>query len=180
MKRYFIHSCYSKELQNLSLTNGFKLSPDGGVKRLRIYGTRDVTGAPTSVYDSAPLARTSSSIQYISAIPLTAAEYMLYGQVIEATTSTAMTSRVNQGSAQKFSHVAQVINLRMPGSQAEREGHPLAVPNMCIYRCEPAREIPVKFKLLERHLYSTQAFVPMGSEGGKAYLVAVALNGEGK
>ncbi|RUS27165.1 allantoicase [Jimgerdemannia flammicorona] len=152
--------------------------PDGGVKRLRIFGTRGIPGAPTSAQPtSAPLTRIHSSLQVISAVALTAADYAPYGQVIESTPPTATTTRANQGTAQKLSNVAQVVNLRLPGSEAESKGRQLAVPNMCIFRCEPAREIPVKFRILERHLYSTQAFVPMGGEGGRAYLVAVALNG---
>lgn len=48
---------------------------------------------------------------------------------------------------------------------------------MCIFRCKPTTQLPFTVKLLERHPYSTQAFIPMTHGQTRGYLVAVALNG---
>jgi len=98
----------------------------------------------------------------MTAIPLHEDDFALYGQVIEAKVGSG--TEANQGTAARFNHVAKVDNLR-----------PTATPNMCVFRSIPA-EVPFSCRLLERHLYSTQAFIPMG-ETPTRYLVIVCLNG---
>lgn len=104
-----------------------------------------------------------------------------------------MTS-ANQGTAHKFHNLALVEQSYPPGAHA-RTG-------LSVYRATPPlrdgeRAEPGALwsvKLLERHICTTQAFLPMGnagglrmtgfeeplSPGGRAYLVIVALNGSGK
>ena len=50
-----------------------------------------------------------------------------------------------------------------------------AKANVCLFRCSP-RDLPFSIKLLERHLYSTQMFIPMTAD--KRYLVIVAQGGD--
>ena len=52
-----------------------------------------------------------------------------------------------------------------------------ATSGISVYRCQPApssREVEVK--ALERHPYTNQAFVPMGADASKRYIVAVGKN----
>ncbi|KJE97700.1 ureidoglycolate hydrolase [Capsaspora owczarzaki ATCC 30864] len=98
--------------------------------------------------------------------PLTPEGFAPYGQVI-AVPSNPSTSGVsaNQGTATRINYVARVDNLRPDSAKA----------NMCVFRSIP-RAMPFEMKLIERHLYSTQAFIPMSAES-KRYLVIVARNG---
>lgn len=49
---------------------------------------------------------------------------------------------------------------------------------MCVFHCRPTNELPFTVKLLERHPYSSQAFIPMTDGKTRGYLVIVALNGD--
>eukprot|EP01137_Pigoraptor_chileana_P009672 Opistho-2@58271 len=99
----------------------------------------------------------------LKAVPLTDDNFRRYGQVISAKQSSV---EANQGTAQRFNHVAQLENAR---------GGP-AKPNLCVFRSVP-RQLPFEVKILERHYYSTQAFIPMMTAKSHRYLVVVALNG---
>ncbi|KAI9279081.1 ureidoglycolate hydrolase-domain-containing protein [Sporodiniella umbellata] len=123
----------------------------GGVARLRVYG-----------HNIQPL-----SPRTITADPLTTESYQPYGDVIHPKGALNATE-ANQGTASKFHNVAQVIN-QFPQGDGK--------PNLCIFRCQPTQQLPFTVKLLERHPYSTQAFIPMTSGGTRGYLVVVALNG---
>ncbi|KAJ3181595.1 hypothetical protein HDU85_003537 [Gaertneriomyces sp. JEL0708] len=110
----------------------------------------------------------------IKADPLTREGFAPYGDVICALAPSSSAS-ANQGTAQRFNHVARIANLRSDTNPAQ--------PNLCVFRCVPTPSLPFQMKLLERHKYSSQFFVPMtlpqpGSEwnGEKAYLVIVCLN----
>lgn len=58
--------------------------------------------------------------------------------------------------------------------------------NFCVFRCDKQNGVRSckegkeswEVKVLERHEFSSQAFVPMGNGGGR-YLVLVALPGTG-
>ena len=133
----------------------------------------------------------------IPALPITPEAFEEYGAVIQAWSDTDAVPRgtkvtsANQGTAHKFHNLALVEQAYPPGAHA-RTG--LSVfratpPIRDGERAEPGALWSVK--LLERHSFTTQAFVPMGTAGGvrmtgfeeplgetgRAYLVIVALNG---
>ncbi|CAO3631884.1 unnamed protein product [Cunninghamella echinulata] len=138
--------------------------PDGGLKRLRLYGVREGATIP-----ALPLANVNENQKVIIAEPLTTEAYKAYGDVIDIDTKeTVNVTGANQGTAKKFHHVAQVNNLFPKGN---------GKPNMCIFRCKPTTQLPFTIKLLERHPYSSQAFIPMTHGQTRGYLIAVALNG---
>ena len=102
-------------------------------------------------------------------------------------------TQANQGSALKFHKISPILS-----SYPESSG---STANLSVYRCKALEfDFNADFRgsgpgwpvrLLERHAYTNQAFIPMGigcGEGfrgkdslvkqGRAYLVVVALNGE--
>lgn len=93
--------------------------------------------------------------------PLTRADYSRYGNVLVADEEALAHNPANMGSAKRFNHLAEVWNLRDD-----------AKLNLCIFRCSPAA-MPLEVKLLEKHEYSTQVFVPMSRDS--RYLVLVCL-----
>jgi len=133
----------------------------------------------------------------IPALPITPEAFAPFGSVIQAWPDTDAVPRgtrvtsANQGTAHKFHNLALVEQSYPPGAHA-RTG-------LSVYRATPPlrdgeRAEPGALwsvKLLERHICTTQAFLPMGnaggirmtgfeeplSPGGRAYLVIVALNG---
>lgn len=116
---------------------------------------------------SLPITLPKQHQKAIIAEPLTAEKYAMYGDVIEARQDVSVTG-ANQGTAEKFHHVAQVTNDFPQGGKS----------NLCVYHCRPAKELPFTVKLLERHPYSNQIFVPMSDGKSRGYLVVVALNGK--
>jgi allantoicase len=99
--------------------------------------------------------------------PLTSKAFKPYGDVIEIPSEGRVTE-ANQGTANKFHHVAKITNLR--GEKA--------IPNLCIYRCQARNVHENEFlvKILERHPYSNQIFQPIADRFPIRYLVVVALN----
>ncbi|KAI8387031.1 ureidoglycolate hydrolase-domain-containing protein [Blakeslea trispora] len=108
-----------------------------------------------------------NTIPSIQAEPLNSEAYAPYGDVIDTTTLGHIT-QANQGTAEKYHHIASVTN-NFPKKNGKM--------NLCIYHCRPAQPLPFVVKLLERHPYSSQAFVPMTDRKTRGYLVIVALNG---
>jgi ureidoglycolate hydrolase len=136
----------------------------------------------------------------IPALPITPEAFAPFGSVIQAWADTDAVPRgtrvtsANQGTAHKFHNLALVEQSYPPGAHA-RTG-------MSVYRATPPIRDGEKadsgalwsVKLLERHVCTTQAFVPMATgggvrmtgfeeplgPGGRAYLVIVALNGSGE
>lgn len=177
--------------------------PDGGIKRVRIIGTRGAAGLGTAaivsregVMDteqvSAGDAGTSvdrgvTKAKVIPVLPLTHEAFAPYGQVIQAYGDHAAAPRgtkitpANGGTASKFHKLALLRS-----SYAEDAG---ATSGLSVYRCQPVAVANgrVRLSVLERHPYTNQAFVPMGGGGiegdeairepGSRYLVVVALNG---
>ncbi|PWN44477.1 Allantoicase [Ceraceosorus guamensis] len=137
----------------------------------------------------APLHATSSSNTALQ-IPveeLTTENYATYGSVVghpSQTSSSHMLSstagpafkQVNQGTAEKYVDQSLVLSTYPQESKAETAIH--------TYRCYPHPALESSsgqffdVKLLERHRYTTQAFLPLGNGEDQAYLVIVALNGE--
>ncbi|GAA6038454.1 hypothetical protein JCM8097_007659 [Rhodosporidiobolus ruineniae] len=184
--------------------------PDGGVKRLRLYG-RPVSQYPdfsalvplpspaaasslsTSTSSSnvalSPSSAAGKTVPKLPAVPLTPSAFAPYGSVIQSYPDERSAPKeikiktVNFGTARKFNHLAPVTFLppptdRLPAGAGQGE------VNFCVFRCEP--QVGVKgpngksqweVKVLERHEFSSQAFVPMGGEGAGRYLVLVALPG---
>ena len=100
-----------------------------------------------------------------------------------------MTS-ANQGTAFKFHKLSSTLSSYPPGENA-------GAPGISVFRCTPPHDLPAgakefPVKILERHPFTNQVFIPMGDgtiiggeddalpNVGKAYLVIVALNGSGK
>lgn len=175
--------------------------PDGGIKRVRIVGTRGesqtaatvvsgqglVDTAAVSVCDVEKTARGVTKAKTIPVLPLTHEAFVPYGQVIQAygdhaaaPPGTKITS-ANGGTASKFHKLASPR-----ASYPEGSG---ATAGLSVYRCQPVtvENGRVRLAVLERHPYTNQAFVPMGGGGiegdetirepGQRYLVVVALNG---
>ncbi|KAI8972705.1 ureidoglycolate hydrolase-domain-containing protein [Pilobolus umbonatus] len=132
------------------------------IERIRVWGSPD-TEIP-SILPSI----TISDKHIIHALPLTSEGYAPYGEVIQAGGKSNVTS-ANQGTAEKFHHVAQLTNT-FPKHNGKM--------NLCVFHCRPTPQLPFRVKLLERHPYSSQAFIPMSDKQFREYLVIVALNGE--
>jgi ureidoglycolate hydrolase len=106
--------------------------------------------------------------------PLTRKAFAPYGDVVAAEEETG--SSANQGTATRFNHLTRLVNKRTHGAflMDYELTHPPATENVCIFRVKPAT-IPFHIKLLERHKYSTQMFIPMTHQNA-SYLVIVCLN----
>uniref|UniRef100_A0A0K3CJT1 BY PROTMAP: gi/647399996/emb/CDR45051.1/ RHTO0S10e04544g1_1 [Rhodosporidium toruloides] n=1 Tax=Rhodotorula toruloides TaxID=5286 RepID=A0A0K3CJT1_RHOTO len=189
------------------------IHPDGGVKRLRLYGRpksqypdysalvplphpaefeKTVNGAPNGISAShAP--SFSRSVPKIPAVPLTPSAFAPYGSVIQSYPDERSAPKeikiktVNFGTARKFNHLAPVEYVAPPAGRFGGKDVPEGQVNFCVFRCEPQNGVRRSeagkqqwdVKVLERHEFSTQAFVPMGGakEGEGNYLVLVALPG---
>lgn len=117
--------------------------------------------------------------RFLGATPLTTEGFKSYGGVIDGPSSNNPDKWkefkiVNQGTAKKYLNLAQILN-NYPSEAG-------AKTNIHVYRCDPAKQLPFEVKLLERHRFTTQAFIPMVLIGGKqqGYLVVVAQNGQGR
>ncbi|KAI8900258.1 ureidoglycolate hydrolase [Globomyces pollinis-pini] len=95
--------------------------------------------------------------------PLNRTEFADYGHVIDVPDKISG-SNANYGTATRFNHLTSLVNKRISD----------AIPNLCIFRVKPA-SLPFNIKLLERHNYSSQMFIPMTSSPAR-YLVVVAKN----
>lgn len=164
------------------------------------YSALTTSPAPTTIPQSSsidvatsalrPVANGSSSrsVPKLPAVPLTPSAFAPYGSVVQSYPDARCAPKaipikqVNFGTAQKY-------NLLSPTAS------PVALPekwtaqgveqrlNMCVFRCEPQNSIggapgQWEVRVLERHEFSSQSFLPMGSEDG-SYLVLVALPGQG-
>ncbi|KAI9475021.1 Allantoicase [Coemansia sp. RSA 989] len=112
--------------------------------------------------------------------PLTIDSFKPYGDVIQLEGNKNVVI-ANQGTAKRVNHVAKLENLRECSGPALQSGR----PNMCIFSSAPRPTIGGRFevKLLERHPYSSQVFMPIHQQGTAVdpdkpcYLVIVAENG---
>lgn len=170
--------------------------PDGGIKRLRVFGRRaqslkaadiDVSDPKTLVALPPPTKSTVSNNRPVldTATPLTSQTFAAYGHVIcvpeTGTQPPGGVKTVNQGTAQKFCELTHVVNAYPPQENVNTNIH--------VYVSEPrsqrALTLPFSVSVLERHQHTTQMFAPMAnptqspSSGQEGYLVIVALPGEG-
>lgn len=176
--------------------------PDGGIKRVRIIGTRGVAGQVAAAIvsgeglvdteeraagDAGRVVHAVTRAKVIPVLALTHEAFAPYGQVIQAYGDHAAAPRgtkitpANGGTASKFHKLALLRSSYHDGAGA--------TSGLSVYRCQPVavENGRVKLSVLERHPYTNQAFVPMGGGGfegdeairepGTRYLVVVALNG---
>ncbi|KAH8828554.1 allantoicase [Flagelloscypha sp. PMI_526] len=150
------------------------IHPDGGIKRVRVIGTRadvdPVSGTDASIAESSATNVVSSSsspptnTKAIPVLPLTPEAFAPFGDVVQAYADHTAAPRgtkitpANQGSASKF-HKLSLPQSSYPENTSASQG-------LSVYRCNPA------------------AFIPMGKGAGDglidpaaAYLVVVAQNG---
>ncbi|KAF9918999.1 Allantoicase [Lobosporangium transversale] len=112
--------------------------------------------------------------------PITNENFARWGQVVRLPDTDPNAVQVNQGTAQKFSHLAEFVNLRPPKTDSANPNKSLdsATANIAIFKCyKPVATPQFGIKLLERHPYSSQMFMPMGGDGNGSYVVVTAENG---
>lgn len=167
--------------------------PDGGVKRVRVFGSKMPTLEGQVVIHGFEQADTGDqilgnvaveeghmSLRKIPALPLTPEAFAAYGQVIQSYTDIASAPRsvkitpANFGTATKYHKLSLLEN-----SYAGDVG---ATTGISVYRCQPAEvektgRREVVLNTLERHPFTNQAFLPMGQDKDNVYLVVVARNG---
>ncbi|KAF9385497.1 Allantoicase [Podila verticillata] len=163
--------------------------PDGGIKRVRIFGSQQWPAAPlpqsSTIGQAQPLPDEHTwNLLTIQAEPITKEAFAPWGQLVEVPVYDPNAISVNQGTAKKFSHLGQFVNLRSyaltPNSNSaspDRANPDIAAAqaNLAIFQCfKPVEGHEVGVKLLERHQYSSQMFVPMGGDGNGGYIVVVA------
>ncbi|KAG5654398.1 hypothetical protein H0H81_003222 [Sphagnurus paluster] len=172
--------------------------PDGGLQRIRVFGRRsevvggaaDNLAAPEYVSVTASPSEEitcSGTAMSIPVLPLTPEAFAPFGKVVQAYGDVAAVpkgtkvSPANAGSANKF-HKLSLLESSYPSAAGATSG-------ISVYRCQPCQDVTpgglLDLKVLERHPFTNQAFVPMGrgsGEGlrdpGHSYLVVVAQNGE--
>ncbi|GAA5992512.1 hypothetical protein JCM5350_003502 [Sporobolomyces pararoseus] len=185
--------------------------PDGGVKRLRLFGraaskipngfsalTPSPAPSPVSqAGSSASVPATSNGTSTISssaskslprlpAVPLTPSAFAPYGSVLQSypdarcAPKSIPIKQVNFGTAQKYNFLSPNASPAPLPVQWTAQGVEQKL-NMCVFRCEPQNSIGSEqgkweVRVLERHEFSSQSFMPMGTENG-SYLVLVALPG---
>lgn len=136
---------------------------------------------------SSPASSSSLSVPKVPAVPLTPDAFSTYGSVIQSypdhrsARKDVVIKPVNFGTAFKFNHLSPVTWVQ-PKDHPEVKGE----VNFCVFRCEQQNGVKGangkeswEVKVLERHEFSSQAFVPMGGGGGR-YLVLVCLPGAGE
>jgi len=197
-QHYFqLENVQDKKYTHIKVT----IHPDGGIKRVRVYGRRadvESTGAldqgsvapivTEGILSGTTLSQTSKSMtKVLPVLPLTPEAFAPFGQVIQAygdhtaAPKGIKITQANAGTASKFHKLALLASSYPAGSGA--------TSGLSVYRCQPLKDVSpdgiAELKALERHPFTNQAFVPMGSgpdEGledpAKRYLVVVAHNGQ--
>ncbi|KAJ7497479.1 allantoicase [Mycena latifolia] len=168
------------------------IHPDGGIKRIRIIGTKALTSAShpttkeqTGLAEVSAIVTSPPDVKTVPVLRLTPEAFVPFGKVIQAyedhnaaPKGTKITP-ANQGSASKF-HKLSLLASSYPSEAGATAG-------LSVYRCQPLEGIATdgtaELKVMERHPFTNQAFIPMGrgtgeglSDPGCAYLVVVAKN----
>ncbi|CAB4408752.1 unnamed protein product [Rhizophagus irregularis] len=194
-QHYFELKEKNKKFSHVKMT----IFPDGGVKRLRIIGRREL---PKNATDNVAQSATRTSLTRITATPLTYASYSPYGHIIQSFPEHSSASQncisvshsikvtpANQGTARKYNNIAPVINFRQSDFQSQSSNsdnstsnktHIIAKaePNLSLFKCSPAKSLPFILRLMEKHPYSSQMFVPLNNGKVKGYLVVVCLSND--
>ncbi|KAJ7072146.1 galactose-binding domain-like protein [Mycena amicta] len=175
------------------------IHPDGGIKRVRVIGTQGSSSnaPPPQAEELQNEEAASSGVAtdltakdiVVPVLPLTPEAFAPFGQVIQAYGDHAAVPKgtkitpANQGTASKF-HKLSLVASSYPTDAGATAG-------LSVYRCSPLEDIAkdgtTVLKVLERHPYTNQGFIPMGrglrgeglNDSGHAYLVVVAKNGDG-
>jgi allantoicase len=168
------------------------LAPLPSPKPTSLLGSIASAVSPSKLVNGTnPAAESSSSgVPKVLAVPLTPDAFSAYGSVIQSypdqrsARKDVVIKPVNFGTAFKFNHLAPVTFVP-PASRPDLANR--GQVNFCVFRCDAQDGVkgsasgqaqwPVK--VLERHEFSSQAFVPMGN-GGSRYLVIVCLPGAGE
>ncbi|KAG0324685.1 Allantoicase [Dissophora globulifera] len=128
-----------------------------------------------------PAVPPGKALPVVLPVPITPENFVRWGQVVRLPDVDPNAVQVNQGTAQKFSHLAEFVNLR-PALTDTANPNPSLTPataNIAIFKChQPVATAQFEIKLLERHPYSSQMFMPMGGDGNGRYVVVTAENGE--
>lgn len=95
-------------------------------------------------------------------VPLTAAAFAPYGDVIECASATEKRD-INYGNTERFHDLAE-LDLDAQGGR----------PIVSIFRSTPVPR-PIAVKVMERHPLSSQAFIPLS---GRPYMVVVGERGD--
>ena len=168
--------------------------PDGGVKRLRVFGSKiptlgeevpihrpDNADAGGLTLGNVTVEEGHRSLRKLPALSLTPEAFAPFGQVIQSYADIASAPRsvkitpANFGTAIKF-HKLSLLE----GSYASDAN---ATTGISVYRCQPAEVLmnstkrEVMLNALERHPFTNQAFLPMGQDQNSLYLVVVAKSG---
>ncbi|KIK67227.1 hypothetical protein GYMLUDRAFT_37305 [Collybiopsis luxurians FD-317 M1] len=171
------------------------IHPDGGLKRVRILGRRSDVGIAGASKESDILSvpelhSMTTSVKPVSAstipvLPLTPEAFAPFGQVIQAYgdhTAAPKGTKItpaNGGTASKFHKLSLLASSYTPSVGA--------TTGLSVYRCQPLKrnDQTTELTVMERHLFTNQAFIPMGSGPGEGlldpsqrYLVVVAKNGD--
>ncbi|KAH3688119.1 hypothetical protein WICPIJ_000890 [Wickerhamomyces pijperi] len=126
-----------------------------------------------------------SNIEAITTEPLTPESFSKFGDIISADHQIQDndSSSANYGTAIKIHKVSRITN-----NFQDAPSKSTATANFNIFRCSPPNHLMKKVdsklvyssKVLERHPFSSQAFIPMGCDKSKcAYVVICAESGEG-
>lgn len=155
--------------------------PDGGIKRIRLLG-RKAEKLSWNVRDKESGDSQQVPSVVIPVVPLESGAFSPFGQVIQAYKTPLNGIKVtsaNAGTADKFHKLSPLKAFYPPDAGA--------TAGISVYRCQPLGDVvdgTIVLKTLERHSYTNQAFIPMGSGGGEGlndsgcrYLVVVAHNG---
>lgn len=134
-----------------------------------VLKTFDISGAPA-----------------VEAVPLTPENFAPYGGVISADhqIQNVQSSAANYGTAKKIHKVAPIVN-----NYNKCPSRNPATANWNIFRCTAPKHLietsnngsskTYKAKVLERHPFSTQTFLPLGQHlSKKSYIVIVAKTDE--
>jgi allantoicase len=168
--------------------------PDGGVKRVRVFGSKVIAPEerlPIHSFESANSSDMTlgcmmvkemySSLRQVLALPLTPEAFAPFGQVIQPYPDTTSAPRfvkvtpANFGTAVKY-HKLSLLESSYPDVLGATTG-------ISLYRCQPAGVVKngtkreVTLNALERHPYTNQAFLPMCQDNDCTYLVVVAKSG---
>ncbi len=176
--------------------------PDGGLKRLRVYGH------PISPEAAAATAGSASGPPTIPCLPLTVEAFKPYGDVIQGFSLPTSAPKgidatmANQNTAFKFHRLAKVAET-YPKGMLKRMGLSIGLARGLPHH-DVSQGAKLTVKTLERlaqyslcdpnsssrehrHKHTTQAFIPLGKDvnsgtkqlkSGGAYVVIVALNGK--
>jgi allantoicase len=168
--------------------------PDGGVKRVRVFGSKvPILGKDVAIHGfghadtgdgilgTVAVEEGHISLRKIPALPLTPEAFAPYGQVIQSYPDIASAPRsvkitpANFGTATKY-HKLSLLQSSYPGDVGATTG-------ISVFRCQPAEVAKngtrreVVLNALERHPFTNQAFLPMSQDKDNVYLVVVAKNG---